>query len=235
MKSEPDKAEHFQSIGQPMRRKEDLRLITGQGRFSDDFELEGQVFAGFVRSPHPHARIVAIDTEAARAMPGVLGVLTGEDCRRDGLRPIEHGPVPSTRYDMKLTAAGGGRIFAGRHTLLPTDKVRHVGEAVAMVVAQTVHQAQDAAEVIHVTYDARAPVTGSEAALAPDAPVIWPDLPPQSVLFRSWPLTWTQWVETWRKDQDGLGHPGLPGLDLGLGAEPPAPPPEPPKAAVPGL
>jgi carbon-monoxide dehydrogenase large subunit len=177
MKSEPDKAEHFQSIGQPMRRKEDLRLITGQGRFSDDFELEGQVFAGFVRSPHPHARIVAIDTEAARAMPGVLGVLTGEDCRRDGLRPIEHGPVPSTRYDMKLTAAGGGRIFAGRHTLLPTDKVRHVGEAVAMVVAQTVHQAQDAAEVIHVTYDARAPVTGSEAALAPDAPVIWPDLP----------------------------------------------------------
>ena len=177
MKLEPDKAEHFQSIGQPMRRKEDLRLITGQGRFSDDFALESQVFAGFVRSPHPHARLVSIDVEAARALPGVLGVFTGEDCRRDGLRPIEHSPVPSTRYDMKLTAAGGGRIFAGRHTLLPADKVRHVGEAVAMVVAQTMQQAQDAAEAIHVTYDALAPVAGSEAALAPDAPVIWPDLP----------------------------------------------------------
>ncbi len=177
MKSEPDKAEHFHSIGQPIRRKEDLRLITGRGRFSDDFNLDDQVFAAFLRSPHAHARIVAIDTSAARAMPGALGVFTGEDCARDGLRPVEHSPVPSTRYDMKLTGPGGGRIFAGRHVLLPTDKVRHVGEAVVMVVAKSVHRAQDAAEAVKVTYDALAPVTDSQAALAPDAPVIWPEAP----------------------------------------------------------
>src|SRR5262245_25566580 len=177
MTSEPDTAEHFHSIGQPIRRKEDLRLITGRGRFSDDFNLGDQVFAAFLRSPHAHARIVAIDTSAARDVPGVLGVFTGEDCARDGLRPVEHSPVPSTRYDMKLTAPGGGRIFTGRHLLLPTDKVRHVGEAIVMVVAKSAHQAQDAAEAIQVTYDALAPVTDSKAALAPDAPVIWPDLP----------------------------------------------------------
>jgi aerobic carbon-monoxide dehydrogenase large subunit len=177
MKSEPIDTEHFSAIGRPMRRTEDLRLVTGSGRFSDDFNLDGQVFAALVRSPYPHARIAAIETNAARAMPGVLGVFPGEDCQRAGLRPIEHSPVPSTRYDMKLTAPGGGPIFAGRHLLLPTDKVRHVGEAVVLAVAQTANQAQDAAEAVRVTYDELAPVTDSEAAIAPGAPAIWQDLP----------------------------------------------------------
>lgn len=91
------------AIGQPLRRKEDRRLLTGKGRFSDDFHMEGQVYAAMVRAPHPHARIVRVAADAARAMPGVFGVFSGIDCRGDGLRPIPHSPVPSTRYDMKLT------------------------------------------------------------------------------------------------------------------------------------
>ncbi|MGH7062123.1 MAG: xanthine dehydrogenase family protein molybdopterin-binding subunit, partial [Stellaceae bacterium] len=125
------------AIGQPLRRKEDARLLTGKGRFSDDFTLPGQACAAMLRSPHPHARIVAIDTGPASAMPGVLGVFTGADCRADGLGAIPHNPVPQTRYDMKLTGPGGGAIFIGPQLPLPFDRVRHVGEAVAMVVAET--------------------------------------------------------------------------------------------------
>ena len=136
------------AIGQPLRRKEDQRLLTGKGRFSDDFILPGQAYAAIVRSPHPHARIGLIDMWPALAMPGVLGVFTGEDCVADGLAPIPHSPVPSTRYDMKLTGPGGGPIFIGPQMLLPSDKVRHVGEAVAIVVAETAAQAQDATEAV---------------------------------------------------------------------------------------
>src|SRR6516162_6987307 len=98
----------FRSIGQPVVRKEDERLTTGRGRFSDDFSVDGQAYAVMLRSPHPH------------------------------------DPLPKTKYDMKLEAAGGGALFIGPHLLLPTDKVRHVGEAVAMVVAETMPQALDA-------------------------------------------------------------------------------------------
>ena len=142
------------AIGQPLRRKEDERLLTGKGRFSDDFILDGQAYAVLVRSPHPHARIVRINAESARSMPGVLGVLSGADCLADGLGPIPHNPVPQTRYDMKPTAPGGGTVFIGPHLLLPWDRVRHVGEAVAMVVAETVSQALDAAEAVAIEYEA---------------------------------------------------------------------------------
>src|SRR6185312_2032659 len=103
----------FGAIGQPIRRKEDARLLTGKGRYTDDFSLERQTFAAMVRSPHPHARIVRIDTSKAKAMPGVLLVLTGEDCIADALTPIPHSPVPSTHFDMKLTAPGGKPVFPG--------------------------------------------------------------------------------------------------------------------------
>src|SRR5437868_7030057 len=136
-------AARFAAIGQPLRRKEDLRLITGAGRFSDDFSLDGQVYAAMVRSPHPHARIRAIDTSRARELPGVLGVFTGADVHADGLKPIPHDPLPKTRTDLKLTGPGGGSVFIGPHALLPADKTRHVGEAVAMVVAATRAQALD--------------------------------------------------------------------------------------------
>src|SRR5271163_3473282 len=141
------------AIGQPLRRKEDQRLLTGKGRFSDDFTLPGQAYAAIVRSPHPHARMVLIRRMRAAATPGVLGVYTGQDCLDDGLAPIPHSPVPSTRYDMKLTGPGGGPVFAGPQMLLSADKVRHVGEAVAVVVAETAAQAQDAAEAVAVEYE----------------------------------------------------------------------------------
>ena len=122
------------AIGRPVRRKEDQRLLTGKGRFTDDFNIEGQAYAVMVRSPYPHARTLEIHMERARRMPGVLGVFSGRECLAHGLSPIPHSPVPSTRYDLRLTGPGGGTIFIGPQPLLPVDKVRHVGEAVAMVV-----------------------------------------------------------------------------------------------------
>src|SRR5258708_18493063 len=106
-----------------------------------------------VRSPHPHARIRGIVTARARAMPGVLGVFTAADCLADGLKPIPHDPLPKTKYDMKLCAPGGGEAFFGPHMLLPADKARHVGEAVATVVAQTQAQALDAAQAVAGDYE----------------------------------------------------------------------------------
>ena len=147
-KTRPDET-GYRFIGRPIPRKEDARLITGKGRFTDDFNRDGQAYAAMVRSPHPHARIVAIDAAQAKAMPGVLGVFTGADCLADGLGPIPHDPLPKTKYDMKLTGPGGA-VFIGPHMLLPADKARHVGEAVAMVVAETKAQALDAAEAVEV-------------------------------------------------------------------------------------
>jgi hypothetical protein len=109
----------YRFIGKPVPRKEDERLVTGKGRFTDDFNLDGQAYAAMVRSPYPHARIVAIDAAAAKNMAGVIGVFTGADCAAEGLAPIPHDPVPKTKYDMKLTGPGGGAVFAGPHALLP--------------------------------------------------------------------------------------------------------------------
>ena len=167
----------FKSVGQPLRRKEDPRLVTGQGRFTDDFSLPGQAWAAMVRSPHPHARIRGIDAHATLATPGVLAVMTGADCLRDGLKPIPHNPVPSTKYDMKLTGRGGSAVFVGPHMILPADKARHVGEAVAMVVAETRAAAQEAAESVIVDYEELPWVADSSAAAAPQAPRIWDELP----------------------------------------------------------
>ncbi|MGE5539220.1 MAG: xanthine dehydrogenase family protein molybdopterin-binding subunit [Gemmatimonas sp.] len=160
-----------------MRRKEDQRLLTGRGRFSDDFNVPGQAYAAMVRSPYPHARILRIDASRARAMPGVLGIFTGADCAADGLAPIPHDPVPSTKYDMKLKGPDGAKVFEGPHVLLPADKVRHVGEAYAMVVAETRAQALDAAEAVETAFEELPWVAQSEDALAPGAPLVWDEAP----------------------------------------------------------
>src|SRR5262249_55086120 len=152
----------FRSIGKPLPRKEDERLVTGKGQFTDDFSLDGQAHAVMVRSPYPHARIVGGNKAGAQAMPGVLGVFTRSDCAAAGLNPIPHEPVPKTKYDMKLTGPGGTEIFIGPHQLLPADRARHVGEAVAMVVAETLGQALDAAEAVEVDYEELPFVTHSE-------------------------------------------------------------------------
>ena len=134
------------SIGRPIRRKEDERLLTGRGKFSDDFHLPNQAKAVMVRSPYPHAQIANIDGERTKHLPGVLGVFTGKDCAADGLGDIPHSPLLKTKNDLKLTGPEGSDVFIGPHMLLPTDKVRHVGEAIAMVVAETKAQALDGAE-----------------------------------------------------------------------------------------
>ena len=174
-KTRPDQT-GYRFIGKPIPRKEDARLITGKGRFTDDFSLDGQAYAAMVRSPYPHARIVAVDAARANAMPGVLGVFTGADCAADGLKPIPHDPLPKTKYDMKLTAPGGGPVFIGPHLLLPVDKARHVGEAVAMVVAATRPQAMDAAEAVEVRYEELPFVLHSEDAMRQGAPAVWDEV-----------------------------------------------------------
>ena len=167
----------YRFIGKPLPRKEDARLITGKGRFTDDFNLDGQTYAVMVRSPYPHARIVAIDAAAAKAMPGVLGVFTGADCLADKLAPIPHDPVPKTKFDMKLTGPGCSAVFIGPNMLLPADKARHVGEAVAMVVAETKAEALDAAEAVEVRYEELPFVLHSEDAMRAGAPVLWDEVP----------------------------------------------------------
>ncbi len=167
----------FSFIGQPRPRTEDARLLTGQGRFTDDFGFPGQAHAAMARSLHAHARIVSIDKTRALALPGVLGVFTGADCAADGLGPIQHDPLPKTRDDMKLTAPGGGEVFFGPHVLLPADKARHVGEAVAMVVAETEAQALDAAEAFDVVYEELPFALHSGDAMQPGAATVWNEVP----------------------------------------------------------
>ena len=167
----------FRHIGKPVERKEDARLITGKGRFSDDFHLPCQTYAALVRSHYAHARILSIDTTEALKCPGVLAVLTGADREADGLAPIDHNPVPSTKYDMKLTGPDGARPFISDHHLLPLERVRYVGEAVAMVVARSKAQALDAVEKVVVDYAELPHVSESLDALKPGAPTIWDAVP----------------------------------------------------------
>ena len=162
-----------ENIGQPIRRKEDHRLLTGTGQFTDDFTLPDQSFAAMVRSPYPHALINAINTANALAMPGVLTVITGSDIQKAGIEPIPHNPVPSTKYDLKLRAPDGTEPAIDPHYLLPEDRVRYVGEAVAMVVAESLQQALDAVEAVSVDYSVLPHVTGSKDAILPDAPQLY--------------------------------------------------------------
>ena len=171
----------FRSIGKPLARKEDRRLITGKGRFTDDFSLPDQVWAAMVRSPlspcahHWHRT----DSSEALAMPGVLGVYTGADCEADGLRPIPHNPVPSTDYDMKLTGAGRhARLRRTRIIYWRPTASRHVGEALAMVVAETHAQAQSAAETRSRRLRRYCPGSRTVSKAAqPGAPRLWDELP----------------------------------------------------------
>jgi carbon-monoxide dehydrogenase large subunit len=151
-------------IGDTPRRREDARFVIGQGAYLDDLRFDGLAHGVFLRSPHAHAMIAAIDTVAARAAPGVLAVLTAADVATDGLRPIR--PVAEANVQT-------GEPFAfAPQPLLAEGKVRHVGEPVALIVAATRAQAMDAAELVHVDYMALLAITNSAAALAPGAPVI---------------------------------------------------------------
>jgi aerobic carbon-monoxide dehydrogenase large subunit len=162
-------------IGRAMPRFEDARLVAGRGRFSDDIAIPGEAYAAFVRSPHAHARIDAVDTAVAKKLPGVLAVITAADYTAAGGRGIAHMPNPADTHDVKLRAfVGPGRRtpFDAPHPPLAADRVRHVGEPVAMVVAETIAAAEDAAERVVVRYAVLPAVTDALAALAPGAPVI---------------------------------------------------------------
>jgi aerobic carbon-monoxide dehydrogenase large subunit len=164
-------------IGKPVRRKEDARLLTGAGRFGDDVNLPGQAHAAFVRSPHAHARIGAIDIAAALGVPGVLAVLTGADAAADGLRPIPHRPVPTNPHEVPLRSRDGSEFFVAPHLPLPADRARFVGEPVAMVVAETAAAARDGADRVQVGWVPLAAVTTAAAAVAAEAPALYPERP----------------------------------------------------------
>jgi carbon-monoxide dehydrogenase large subunit len=157
-------------VGQPVRRVEDARLLTGRGRFSDDVNAPGQVHAFFVRSPHAHARIRAIDARDALRAPGVLAVLTGADAAADGLGPIPHRPVPTNPHETPLGGRDGSPVFVAPHLPLPADRARFVGEAVAMVLAESAAAAADGAERVRVDWDPLPAVTEATVAAEPTAP-----------------------------------------------------------------
>ena len=162
-------------IGSDVRRKEDLRLVTGSGCFSDDVNLPGQAYAAMVRTPHAHARIRSIETAQARAVDGVLAVLTGADLLADGLKPIPHRPVLRGAPDISLRNRDGSDAVTTPHYPLPADKVRFAGEAVAMVVATSIAAAKTGAERVVVEYEPLDSVTRSLASAKPSAPSVFKD------------------------------------------------------------
>src|SRR5262245_51261863 len=164
-------------IGKSLTRKEDFRLVTGNGRYSDDVSLPGEAHAVFVRSPHAHARIRSIDTTAARGMRGVLAVLTGADVLADGLKPVPHSAI-STKpgADILLRNSDGSTFGYAPQDILPHDRARYVGEQVAMVVAESVSVAKDAADRVAIDYEPLTPITATAAAAQPGAPQLYDDV-----------------------------------------------------------
>jgi carbon-monoxide dehydrogenase large subunit len=159
-------------IGRSVRRREDPRLLSGQGRYSDDFNLPGQAYAIMVRSPHAHARLGAIDITAAASIPGVLAVLTAQDMLADGLKPIPHAVWSRHPVELYLPNSDGSEAFIPPHHCMATDEVRHVGEIVAVVVATSAAAAKDGADHVLVGYDPLPALTRAIEAVAPGAPPV---------------------------------------------------------------
>ena len=151
-------------VGAAHTRVEDDRFLTGRGRFVDDIRLPGEVYAAFVRSPHARARLGAIATDRARAMPGVLAVLTGEDWRRDG------GGETDVLWD--ITSHDGSPMALARRPVFAAGEARHVGDTVALVVAEDPHAAADAAAAVDVAWEPLPSITDLAASVEPDAPLV---------------------------------------------------------------
>jgi carbon-monoxide dehydrogenase large subunit len=156
-------------IGQAVSRFEDPRLLRGEGRYINDVNLTGQAHAVFLRSPHASARILKIDAGVAMAAPGVLAVFTGDDVAKDGL-----GTIPTL---LQRKRPDGSPMFAPPHPGLARGRARFVGDPVAMIVAETLNQARDAAELVEVDYETLPSVTESAAALERGAPAVWDECP----------------------------------------------------------
>ncbi|WP_119419344.1 xanthine dehydrogenase family protein molybdopterin-binding subunit [Desertibaculum subflavum] len=156
-------------IGQSVTRFEDPRLIQGRGRFQSDVNIPGQAYAVFLRSPHAHAKIRSIDLAAAQAAPGVIAVYDGKAYAADGLG-MPKATMPRKRPD-------GSPMFAPQRPALVIDRVRYVGDPVAMVIADTLAQAKDAAELIQVDYEELPSVTSTAEATQPGAAPVWDECP----------------------------------------------------------
>jgi carbon-monoxide dehydrogenase large subunit len=160
--------------GQPVRRKEDPRLLTGRGHFIADRIVAGECHAVVLRSPHAHARIRALDAASAREAPGVVAVLTGADLAADGIGGIR------SDFALPFFPPRDGAPFPVVHPHFPplaVERVRFVGEGVALVLAETADAARDAAELIEIDYEPLAAVTGAAEAAEAAAPRIWPEAP----------------------------------------------------------
>jgi carbon-monoxide dehydrogenase large subunit len=154
-------------IGKAVKRKEDARFLTGAGQYTDDVVMPNQAHAYFLRSPHAHAKIRGIDTRAAKAAPGVVAIYTGADL--EGVNGLPCGWL--------ITSTDGTPMKEPKHAVLATDKVRYVGDHVALVIAETREQAKDAAEMIDVDYDALPAVVNVVDALQPGAPQVHAEAP----------------------------------------------------------
>ena len=159
----------IEGIGAKVLRKEDRRFITGRGRYVDDMSVPGMKYAAFVRSPHAHARITGVETSAAEGMPGVIGVLTGPQLQADGIGNLICGWAVSSK--------DGTPMKMGAWPALAHETVRHVGQAVAVVVAETRAQARDAADAVMVEYDEMPAVVDAVEALKEGAPQLHPEAP----------------------------------------------------------
>ncbi|MGE4529409.1 MAG: xanthine dehydrogenase family protein molybdopterin-binding subunit, partial [Rhodospirillaceae bacterium] len=161
--------------GQAIRRVEDLRFLRGAGRYTDDVTLPNQAVGYVLRSPYAHCDITGLDVEAARQAPGVLGVFTCADLDAAGIGDLPVVVVPK--------GTDGERMAVPPRPALARDRARYVGEPVAFIVAATLDQAKDAADLIIFDADPVDAVTDMPAALAEGAPLVWPDLAPDNVLL----------------------------------------------------
>jgi len=157
----------FEGIGASVRRKEDLRFLSGRGQYTDDINRPGQAHAYILRSPHAHARLRAVDTAAAAAMPGVAAIYTSADLAAIGGIPC----------GWQIHNKDGTPMAEPKHPVLAEGKVRHVGDPVAVVVAETRQQARDAAEHIHVDYEVLPAAATMAQAQAAGAPAVHDDVP----------------------------------------------------------
>ncbi len=156
-------------VGQPVTRTEDNRFLTGNGRYTDDLSFPGQAHAIMVRSPHASARIRSIDLTAVRGLPGVLGAWSGADAAAAGL-----GVIPCLA--MLPNKDGSGMVNTTR-PLIVVDRVRHLGDTVALIVAEDLATARDAAELVEIDYEILPSVTDTAGALAPGAAAVWEEVP----------------------------------------------------------
>lgn len=160
-------------IGKSVKRTEDKRFLTGKGRYTDDIVLPGMTYASIVRSPYAHAKILNVDTSEAADHPGVVAVFTGADVAKSGVNGVPCG--------WQVNFKNGDTMKEPPHPILVADKVRYVGDAVAVVIAEDRETAKDAAELVMVDYEELPAVVNAKAAASPSAPLVHDDVPNNTV------------------------------------------------------